>query len=157
MTENDADWSVFWCRGKTFADPPSADRIWTGKTVCEDTDTKRDHETVGYIVFETAHGKIGGVEFEAALGRDTICGVQGSPPYAYSFKSSFSSAPQVALGSTAAMDGFNGGWAQVHGATMATASTLFLSIDEDQIRDSERAHTTEQVGYLVFGSSVVYP
>ncbi len=37
------------------------------------------------------------------------------------------------------------------------AATLFLSIDEDQIRNLERAHTTEQIGYVVFESPVVFP
>ncbi len=44
----------------------------------------------------------------------------------------------------------HGGWAQVHGATMSTTTTLNLSIDEDTIGDAERNHTTEQVGYVVF-------
>ena len=55
------------------------------------------------------------------------------------------------------MDGGNGGWAQVHGATMATTTTLNLSIDEDTIGDTERNHTTEQVGYVAFASAGVYP
>jgi hypothetical protein len=53
----------------------------------------------------------------------------------------------------AAMDGGNGGWAQTHGATQATSTTLFLSVDEDQVLDAERNHSTEQVGYVVFEST----
>jgi hypothetical protein len=34
------------------------------------------------------------------------------------------------------------------------ASSIDLVIDEDQIKDSERKHTTEQVGVLVFQSVV---
>ena len=34
--------------------------------------------------------------------------------------------------------------------TVATPTSLYLSIDEDTIGDTERAHTSEQVGYLVF-------
>ncbi|MCK4342225.1 MAG: hypothetical protein KAY37_10945 [Phycisphaerae bacterium] len=157
MTENDPDWSVFWCYGKYRGNPPSSKHLRTGKSVCEDNDRTRADETVGFIVFEKAHGTIAGVEFEAALGPDTIRGVQGWPPYPYWFKKRFSSAPQVALVATAGLDGSNGGWAQIHGATLATRKILFLAIDEDQIRDKERSHTTEQVGYIVFESSVAYP
>jgi hypothetical protein len=57
----------------------------------------------------------------------------------------------------AGVDGGNGGWSYVHGPTLATTTTLYLSIDEDQVGDSERSHTPEQVGYAVFESPAVYP
>ena len=97
------------------------------------------------------------MEFEALVGADTVAGVTNSPPYTYTFDTSFSSAPTGAVTTMAGMDGGNGGWAYVHGSTMATTTTLYLSIDEDQIGDTERNHTTEQVGYVVFESAVVYP
>ncbi len=157
MTENDANWSVFWDRGSGRNAPPTASTLWTGKTVCEDTNVPRADETVGFIVFESGHGTIGGVEFEAALGADSVRGVGQNPPYTYSFNTAFASAPAVTVTTMAAMDGNNGGWAQTHGGTAASASSLFLSIDEDQIKDGERNHTTEQVGYVVFLTPVVYP
>ncbi len=157
MTENDANWSVFWDRGSGRNAPPNASNIRTGKTVCEDSNVPRADETVGFIVFEAGHGTIGGVEFEAALGADKVRGVGQNPPYSYSFNTAFASTPVVTVTTMAAMDGNNGGWAQTHGGTAASASTLFLSIDEDQIKDGERNHTTEQVGYVVFLTPVVYP
>ena len=48
----------------------------------------------------------------------------------------------------AGVNGADGGWAQVHGPTLATTTSLFLSIDEDQIGDPERDHVAEQVGYV---------
>jgi hypothetical protein len=129
----------------------------TGKTVCEDTDTTRLDETVGFIVFEQGQGTIAGVEFVAFLGADTIRGTGNSPPYSYSFNSAFGSAPQMALVTMAGMDGNNGSWAQIHGATMTSTTSVYMSIEEDVIGDSERNHTTEQVGYVVFGAPVVYP
>lgn len=57
----------------------------------------------------------------------------------------------------AGVDGGNGGWAQTHGATEANGTTLFLSIDEDLIGDTERNHTSEQVGYVVFEGPINYP
>jgi hypothetical protein len=157
MSDNDPMWSVFWCQGTARGNPPIATALKTGKTVCEDTDTTRANETVGFIVFEAGHGTIGGVAFEALVGADTVRGVTDTPPYTYTFNTSFGSAPTVAVTTMAGVDGGNGGWSYTHGPTMATTTTLYLSIDEDQVGDSERNHTTEQVGYVVFESAVVYP
>ncbi|MCP4662081.1 MAG: hypothetical protein GY856_42300 [bacterium] len=157
MSENDAAWSVFWCQGSSRTSPPSASALKTGKTVCEDPAVSRAGETVGFVVIEAGHGTIGGVEYEAALGADSVRGVTNSPPYAYTFNTAFASAPTVAVVTMAGMDGGNGGWAQVHGSTMATATSLYLSVDEDQLGDSERNHTPEQVGYVVFAGAGVYP
>ena len=95
--------------------------------------------------------------YEAALGADSIRGVTNNPPYDYTFATAFGTAPEIAVATQAGMDGGNGGWAYIHGATLATTTDLYLSIDEDQINDSERNHTPEQVGYVVFGTEVVYP
>jgi uncharacterized repeat protein (TIGR02543 family) len=150
ISENDPDWSVFWCQGGSREDPPSATTLRTGKTVCEDTDTTRADETIGFVVFEAGHNTIGGIEFEAFSGADSIQGVDDSPPYAVGFGTSFASTPEVVLATQAGMVGPNGGWAQSHGSTAATSTSLYLSIDEDQVGDSERNHIAEQVGYVVF-------
>ncbi len=157
MSEADPDFTVFWDMATTRANPPSSTDLATGKTVCEDTDVTRADETIGFIVIEAGHGTLGGVEFEAATGADTVAGVTNAPPYAYSFNTPFATAPAVVTVQMAAVDGNNGGWAQVHGATVATTTSLFLSIDEDQVGDTERSHTTEQVAYAAFAGPVVYP
>ncbi len=54
------------------------------------------------------------------------------------------------------MDGNNGDWAYLYGATPLSATRIGLAIDEDQIGDTERRHTTEQVAYLVFEALIVY-
>jgi hypothetical protein len=154
MSENDSGWSVFWCRGESATDPPSATTLSTGKTVAEDTDTTRADETVGFIVFGAGHNAVDGVEFEAFVGPATVQGVDDSPPYVYSFATSFASAPEVVIATLAGMGGPNGGWAQAHGPTAATSTELYLSIDEDQVGDTERSrYVAEQVGYVVFDSS----
>ncbi len=154
---NDSDWSVFWCQGSSRTAPPSSSVLRTGKTVCEDTDTTRDDETIGFIVFETGHGSIGGVEFEAFVGADTVRGVANNPPYPYLFNTPFASAPTVVVNTMAGVDGGDGGWSYSHGLALATTTTLYLSIDEDQVGDSERSHTKEQVGYVAFETDLVYP
>ncbi len=45
---------------------------------------------------------------------------------------------------------FYGGWAVLYGARAISTTQLRLAIDEDWYLDSERRHTTEQVGYIVF-------
>ena len=157
MSGNDPDWSVFWCQGASRTDPPSASVLRTGKTVAEDFDTTRADETIGVVVIESGHGTIGGVEYEAALGADTVRGVTNAPPYTYTFVAAFTSAPAVAVATMAGVDGGNGGWAYLYGSAPATASTLDLVIDEDQVGDSERNHTSEQVGYVAFATAGVYP
>ena len=156
MTANDA-WSVFWCQGSARTNPPSSTTLVTGKTVCEDPDTTRSDETIGFIVFEADHGTIGDVEFEALLGTDTVLGVSNSPPYTYTFDSAFASAPTVAVTTMAGVDGANGGWSYTYGASPTTATTIDLVIDEDQLADTERNHINEQVGYVVFETAVAYP
>ena len=50
-----------------------------------------------------------------------------------------------------AMDGGDGGWAVLYGASPADTS-IDVAIDEDQIGDAERNHTLEQVAYLGISS-----
>jgi hypothetical protein len=158
MSENDALWSAFWCRGGSTNSPPSATTLFTGKMVAEDSETVRADETIGIIIIEESSGTIGGVEFEAALGNDIVRSPDNSPPYTYNFAAPFATAPEISVTSMAAMDGNNGGWAySSYGATPTSTTSLFLSVDEDQISDNERRHNTEQVGYIVFETSVVIP
>ncbi len=46
------------------------------------------------------------------------------------------------------MDGGDGSWAVLTAAPDAT--TIYLGVDEDQLKNSERGHTTEQLSYIVF-------
>jgi hypothetical protein len=153
MSYNDSDWSVFWSSTTSRSTPPSSSTCYVGKHVAEDSDTTRSTETLGVIVVETASGTVDGVDYESFLGADTIRGVGNAPPYNYAL-SGFSSAPQVGLACQEAMDGPNGGWAVLYGATPLSASSVGLAIDEDQLNDSERRHITEQVGILIFETSV---
>jgi len=152
MTENDADWSCFWCAGSSRSNPPSSGALLTGKEVAEDDDVTRADEVVGFIVFEAGNGTIGGTAYEAKVGADSVRGPDNGGPYTYAFDSAFASTPAVAMITMAAMDGGNGGWANTVGGTTTLGMDLWA--DEDQVRDSERRHTTEQVGYVVFESTV---
>jgi vibriolysin len=150
MTYNDAGWSVFWANGSSRTAPPSASAFNAGKEIAEDTDTTRANETIGYIVIEQGSGSINGVSYTAALGPDTVRGPgNNSTGYTYTFGSIANAS--VAIVSTAAMDGGNGGWPVLFGANQLTNTSITMYFDEDQIGDTERSHTPEQVAYIVFG------
>ena len=147
MTSNDV-WSVFWNYGSSRSNPPNGSTLFVGKNVAEDPNAVRANETVGYIVIEAGTGSIDGVNYTAALGADTVRGTTNSPPYNYTL--SGLSTASVAIITQAAMDGGNGGWAYLYGSNPLSATTMQLAIEEDQVNDPERNHTTEQVGYIVF-------
>jgi hypothetical protein len=155
MTYNDPGFSTFWSCGSSSMYPPDSSNFKVGKTISEDPDNEREDETIGYIVIEAGSGDIEGLQYAAALGGDTVQGVDNTPPYNYAPGALFT--PKVAIASVAAMDGTNGGWAILYGANPVTSGKLNLAIDEDQSADSERAHTSEQVGYIVFENSDVLP
>ena len=151
MTYNDPDWSTFWSRGSSRSAPPSDTTFYAGKHVGEDADTSRADETIGYVVIEAGSGTISDVNYQAGLGSDTVRGVDDSPPYSYSIGGLETVSSAVVCQS--AMDGVNGGWAILYGSNPVTTNTLQLAIDEDQMNDSERKHTSEQVAYIVFGET----
>ncbi|HKJ16130.1 MAG TPA: PKD domain-containing protein, partial [Xanthomonadales bacterium] len=149
MSYNDANWSVFWAQGSSRTNPPSATSLAVGKHVAEDTNITRADEMVGYIVFEAGSGTVNGIEYSAGLGSDIVRGPTNSPPFNYSFNGV--GAPTSSVVSTAALDGGDGGWPILYGTNPVSAGNLALMYDEDQIANSERSHTTEQVAYVVFG------
>ena len=147
MSYNDSDWSVFWARGSSKLNPPTNSSLYVGKHVGEDSDNTRANETIGYIVIEAGAGSIGGVGYVAGLGGDTICGVTDGNGFTYNITHLENA--EFAVASAAGMDGGNGGWPVLYGSAPVTEDTLVLGFDEDQMKDTERAHTTEQVAYIV--------
>jgi len=148
MSYSDANFSVFWSRGVNTDDPPTSADLWVGKHVAEDPVTSRADEIIGYVVIEAGSGSIEGINYFAGLGGDTVRGMGNNPPYSYSLSGLVSASTAVV--SQAAMDGSDGGWAHLFGANPVSATNLDLVIDEDQLVDSERIHSKEQVAYLVF-------
>ncbi len=152
MTYNDPKWSVFWSRGGSVVDPASTTSLYVGKEVGEDPDQSRLTETLGYIVLDAGSGTLDNNDYVTALGSDTA--FDFSNPATYTLTPPFASAPSFVLVAQAAMDGGNGGWAYVYGNNAVTSSSITVAIDEDQIADSERAHTSEQVGYAAFANPI---
>jgi len=146
ITSNDAGWSASWTHGGASGNPPTASTIYVGKHVGADSDITRVDETVGFIVIEQGSGTENGVSYDAALGADTIDGVD-TDGNSYT-------APTIdyrhGIASQNAMDGGDGGWAVLFGAAPLAGSAIDVAIDEDDIGDAERNHTTEQVAYWLF-------
>lgn len=149
MSANDANWSTFWCQGSSRTSPPNASNLNVGKHVGEDPNTTRAAETIGYIVIEAGNGTINGVAYNAGLGSDTVRGT-GNTSVGYNYSLTGLSSASAAAASLAGLDGGDGGWAVLYGVTPLSASTITLAVDEDQLSNSERKHTTEQCGYIVF-------
>ena len=142
QTANDTGFSEFWSRGATRTDIPSASTLWVGKHVAEDPNATRVDETVGYVVIESGSGMVDGMNYLAGVGADTVEGIDnGSFNYLTGQTGTLAG---IAACSTA-MDGPDGGWAVLTATPLV--DTLTLAIDEDQLNDTERSHTTEQVAY----------
>jgi hypothetical protein len=149
MSSNDERWSVFWSRGLTRDSAPDKDHLFTGKHIGEDK-TGRKHESVGYIVIEKGHAKSEDIEIETARGRDIVVGYVQKRA-AYKFAQAFETKPAVAVLSQVGMDGMDGSWAV--SAAISSTEYMRVAVDEDQISNPEREHTTEEVDYIVFSTA----
>ena len=150
MTANDERWSSFWSSANAQTAAATATQFYAGKHVGEDPIRSRADELIGYVVIEAGIGTSGDVGYAAELGADIVRGqANNSSGYAYNVVGLTSIDGAVA--SSAGMDGGDGGWPVFKSAP--GNGQLQLAIDEDQLKDSERSHTTEQVAYLAFGEA----
>ena len=152
MSYNDRNWSVFWASDGTTTGEPTSTNLYTAKHVGQDPNTARIDETIGYIVMEQGHDTIKGTPYDAELTADSVQGVLNSPPYNVAYQTSYSTAPTVAIASSAGMDGGNGGWPVTYGAR--TATTIGLACDEYD--SGERSHTAEPVALVTFAAPGSY-
>ncbi|MEM0925778.1 MAG: hypothetical protein AAGJ83_07055, partial [Planctomycetota bacterium] len=153
MSTNDDNWSVFWSSSYKRTNPATASHLNVGKHVGEDPDSSRVAETLGYFVIEsTSSGSIDGLSFSAGVGADSVRGV-GNGISRYDGVTPVNVSTVVL--STAGMDGGDGGWAALMGTDPLSdeSRSIDLAIDEDQQKDSERKHTTEQVAFFAIGES----
>ena len=150
MSQNDARWSSFWASNDSQTAAPNASSFFAGKHVGEDPIRGRADELIGYVVVEAGTGTLGDMAYAAALGSDIVRGqANNNTGYTYSVTGLTNILGVVA--SSAGMDGGDGGWPVLKSAP--GNGELKLAIDEDQLKDSERNHTSEQVAYLAFGDA----
>lgn len=150
MSYNDTRWSIFWASANTSrSTPPLSNSFAAGKNVGEDSDYNRSNETIGYIVLESGLNKINDTKVFATLGDDSIMGVSNTST-GFNYEVNGLNGAYNAVVSTAGMDGVNGGWPTLLGNAPVSGTQINLAFDEDQVRDPERAHTTEQAAMIVF-------
>ncbi len=150
MSNNDA-WSVFWSSTSTSKlSPPSSSSFAAGKHVAEDISHTRADETIGYIVMESGVTNLNGITIQTGISNDFVRGLSNSST-GYSLNLTDIEHVDFAVLSASGMDGNDGGFPVLFGNNPLASSELVLSFAEDQIKDSERKHTTEQVAFLAIG------
>ena len=150
MTYADTQWSSFWASSNgSRTNPPNGNSFAAGKHVGEDTSTSRQVETLGYVVIESGSYIASGIGIYAVVSADNINGVDNSTN-GYTVPVSGLSNPNYAIVSSVAMDGGDGGWPVLLTTDSVSSLQVNVVIDEDQVRDGERRHTTEQISLIVF-------
>ncbi len=144
MSYNNPDFVTFWSNNGNRTDSATNTAIYVGKHTGETNITAPKTETLGYFIAEEAEYTLANAYVKIALGVDTIRGVKNSPPYNYALPHAYS----FATATISAMDGTDGGWAVLYGAS-PVSTQISLAIDEDTVGDPDRNHTTEQVAYWV--------
>ncbi len=153
MTYNDPNYSVFWSSmNAKMASPATASSRSIGKHIGEDNvNLTRANETLGYMVFQSGIGTFNGKRYAAAIGSDIVKGV---PDLATGFSYTLSgfAAVEAAVVSSAGQDATEGSWAVLATSAPLTTTSLKTWALEDNILDTERTHTTDQVCYVVIGT-----
>lgn len=145
MTYEDSDWITSWVSQQgDRTDPPDTTGFQIALNGAQVTAT-HDPETIGWIVVEnTGSDTHAGVDFVTGIedpgmsGHDNGC---TSVTHGSTFTDPIVAASQLE------MDGADGGWLIMCDLTSTTAG---FHSEEDQAQDSERSHTTEAFGYLIF-------
>jgi hypothetical protein len=166
MSYNDPQWSTFWTCGQQRWEAPNATFLTVGLHVGEDPYRERQSEEIGYIVMErgrtTTDASSSGLVVES-----NRCAVPSGGYYATTegrsspstttcrFQTAF--APHtttptvVTIASQAGMVGDDGSWVVL--TSSANATEFGISVDEDQLLDTERVHmVAEQVNYVAVSS-----
>lgn len=155
MSYNDSTWiTTYVSKANSQTNPPSsADSNFRIALNGAEAVSTHGTEDVGYIIIQAGYDALNGIKWDAEKTADTVQGLLNSPPYSTSFSQTFSGPPNVVLAFQQEMDGGDGSWALVY----STSSTqLGLACDEDQVNDSERSHTTETCGFIVFETAGSY-
>jgi hypothetical protein len=156
MSYDDPSWiTTYVSRRSSKSSPPnSGDSGFRIALNGAEATSSHGTEILSYIIFEREFGEISGMKYEGKITNDFVRGYGNSPPYNTVFSQSFDSTPSVVLGNQLEMDGGDGGWCIAHTITQNQAG---LMIDEDQVSDNDRSHTTETCSFLAFESSGSYP
>ncbi|MDX1532660.1 MAG: hypothetical protein R3230_00480 [Nitrosopumilaceae archaeon] len=152
QTRNSNDFAFSFCTNLTTSNSEiGIELLQTGSPSTQ--------EEIAYLVYENS--SITGV-FDALDGtrilREHSHALQGAnagfddTPYQITFSQSYSSAPKIIM-SGHTVNGADG-WAPRGNTLSATTHDMYC--DEDQIGDTERNHTAEEVSWMVFSEEFAY-
>lgn len=149
MSENDSDWITSYVSDDSVrSTPPEYDAFQVSLHGASVTRT-HDPEDVGYIVIEAEErDTANGVTFETDATGDTVLGYDDAHR-TEALDSSYTSSP-LGFVTQMSMDGMDGSWAMLE---RLTTTQITMYVDEDQTVDSERSHTSEDLGYVIFGTT----
>ena len=156
MSSSDLSWiTTYVSRRSTTSNPPnSGDSGFRIALNGAEATSSHSNETIGYIIFEQGIGDISNIKYDIKRTGDAITGYSNTPPDYTTFSQNFNNLPTVVIAGHQEADGGDGGWVVVHTITQTQAG---LMIDEDQVYDSERSHTSETCGFFTFQSEGYYP
>lgn len=152
LTAEDHDWSTFWSRGHNRDTPAALDDLRISKHVGADNDKNRENETLGYIFLEAGQYSWDNLALTTERGDRTIGGIENNPAYTYPLDwNVINIDAHTAVTSITGIADNDGGWGVIYDGGLSS-EFIGLAIDEDQLKDTERQHDFEMLGYLVFGS-----
>lgn len=151
QTFNDSSWieTVVYSPSST-SNPPTTSGFRIALNGAEAV-SSHGTETIGWIAMETGTGSIDGIDFEASQTSDSVLG-HDNGCNTFSFVNSYSSSP-IVIADAQEQDGGDGGWGVM---CSLTSSQVGFHEEEDQESDSERAHTSETFGGVVFAETFNY-
>ena len=149
MSSNDPSWiTTYVSRVNNRQNPPnSGDDGFRIALNGAEAVSSYASEIISYIIFEEGLGELSGIKYDIKRTNDFIRGYGNSPPYSTTYSQSFDTAPAFHLSTQLEADGGDGGWVATYIVSQTQAG---LMIDEDQVNDNERSHTTETCGFIAF-------
>ena len=152
MSENDTDWiASFVSDDGTISEPPDTSGFWLALNGAE-VATSHGSETIGWIAMdETTSGVAGSTDYENEITPDTIEGYDDGC-FTRTYTGSYAEVPYSVVAQQE-QDGNNGGWLVQCSGSIAQ---IGITVDEDQVGDAERAHTTETAGWISFDGAFSY-
>ncbi len=100
-------------------------------------------ETIGYIAMESGDEvTVSGIDIKALLTPNNVLGWDNGC-YVRNYSSSFGGTTPLVVASQNSRDGGDGGWVRICSVSDVGVG---LQVDEDQAANSERSHTTEEIG-----------
>ena len=153
MSNNDSSWiTSFVSRSGDRTNPPSTSSMYLGLNAAEvSTSDAHVAEEVGWIAFENVGTEsVNGIELRTYRVTEFAGGHQNG---CYSYTHGGTYTAPMAFVTQNSMDGVEGSWATI---CSLSSTTVSLHYDEDDYLDSERFHTDEAAGIVVFDGSFDY-